>query len=97
MGDDRLDRMGDLLRLLRRRLDGYQALPHPSPGEVDRWEIDLYAYDEALVTMADVLDVDVPPEAREELTPDHRASLEEHLAAAGLDVRAPEGGPGGGA
>lgn len=90
-GDDRLARMGELLRSLRRRLDGYQALADPSPAEVDRWELDLYAYDEALVIVADLLDVEVPPEARDELTPDHRALLEDGLAAAGFDAR-----PGGG-
>lgn len=92
MADDRLVRMGELLRSLRHRLDGYQALSHPSPAEIDRWEIDLYAYDEALVTVADLLDVEVPLEAREDLTPDHRALLEDALAGAGLDVRA-GGGP----
>lgn len=88
VADDRLVRMGELLRSLRRRLDDYEALPHPSPAEIDRWEIDLYAYDEALVTAADVLDVEVPLEAREDLTPDHRALLEDALAGVGLDVRA---------
>lgn len=91
-GDDRLARMAGLLRSLRRRLDGYQALPHPSSADVDRWEIDLYAYDEALVTVADLLDVEVPLAAREDLTPDHRALLEAALAGAGLDVRSAGGG-----
>ncbi len=91
-GDDRLARAAEVLRSLRRSLDRYQALAHPSPAEVDRWELDLYAYDEALVTAADLLDVEVPPEARDELTPDHRALLEEALAGAGLDVRPAGGG-----
>jgi hypothetical protein len=91
--DDRLARMADLLRSLRCSLDAYLDLADPSPAEVDRWEVDLYAYDEALVTAADLLDVEVPPEAREDLTPDHRALLERALAGAGLDVR-PAGHPG---
>jgi hypothetical protein len=93
---DRLARVATLLRSLRRSLDAYLDLADPSPAEVDRWEIDLYAYDEALVTAADLLDVEVPPEARDDLTPDHRARLERALAGAGLDVRA-AGDPGSGA
>lgn len=40
--------------------------------------------------MADLLDVDVPAAARDDLTPDNRAELERALAEAGLDVRAGE-------
>lgn len=89
--DDRLARMGSLLRSLRRRLDGFEAADQLSDAEASAWELDLYAYDEALVIAADVLDVPVPDGAREDLTPEHRAVLEAGLAGAGLDVR---GGPG---
>ena len=36
---------------------------------------------------ADLLDVEVPKGARGEMTAEHRAILEERLAAAGIDVR----------
>ena len=38
---------------------------------------------------ADLLDVDVPKGARGEMSADQRQLLEDRLAAAGLDVRAP--------
>jgi hypothetical protein len=89
--DDRLTRSAELLRSLRRRLDAFEAVEAPSGAEIAAWELDLYAYDEALVTAADVLDVPVPEGARDDLTPEHRAMLEAGLAAAGLDVRGGEG------
>lgn len=46
----------------------------------------LYIYDEALVTAADVLDVPVPPGARDEMGPAQRAAIEQGLADAGLDI-----------
>lgn len=88
--DDRLARMGPLLRSLRRRLDGFEAMVEPSDADIAVWEVDLYAYDEALVIAADVLDVPIPEHVREELAPADRADLEAALADAGLDVRGGE-------
>jgi hypothetical protein len=78
--DDRLERMTALLREIRRRLSQEPALPY------DQWELQLYAYDEALVTTADLLDVPVPLAAREEMGPAERAAIEQGLADAGLDI-----------
>ena len=80
MDDDRLERMANLLRELRERLSQEPGLPY------DQWELALYAYDEALVTAADLLDVDVPQAAREEMGPADRAVIEQNLADAGLDI-----------
>lgn len=87
--DDRLSRvvrLGELLRRLNRNLDRYQSLTAPSPADAAAWEADLYAYDDALVSVADLLDVEVPAGAREDLTPEHRSRLEASLAGSGLDV-----------
>ena len=77
--DDKLDRLAERLRTLRRRLTG-------EPADVDAWELDLYSYDETLVAAADLLDVPVPPGARDEMGPEARAVLEQALAGAGLDL-----------
>jgi hypothetical protein len=94
LSDDRPHRVRRLAALLqerRRRLDHYASLDAPTSAERQAWDADLYTYDDALVSVADLLDVDVPPAARDDLTPDDRAALEQALAAAGLDVRADEG------
>ena len=65
---------------LRRRLDA------PSDDQ-DLFELDLYSYDESLIVAADLLDVEVPKGARGEMSAEHRALLEQRLAAAGIDVR----------
>lgn len=80
MTDDKRDRLTERLRDLRRRLD----LP---PTDPDVWELDLYSYDESLVVAADLLDVEVPKGARDEMSAEQRTAIEERLAAAGLDVR----------
>ena len=77
--DDKRERLAERLRTLRRRLTG-------EPTDVDAWELDLYSYDETLVVAADLLDVPVPPGARDEMGPDARTALEDGLAAAGLDL-----------
>ncbi len=46
----------------------------------------LYAYDEALVATADLLDVPVPQAAREEMGSAERAAIEQGLADAGIDI-----------
>jgi hypothetical protein len=90
-GVARVDRLGSLLRDVRRRLEHYQTLPAPSPADAAAWDADLYTYDDALVSVADLLDVEVSARARDELTPDDRAELEAEVTAAGLDLG---GGPG---
>ena len=53
----------------------------------DRWELDLYSYDESLIVAADLLDVEVPKGSRDEMNAEQRQALEERLAGAGIDVR----------
>jgi hypothetical protein len=78
--DDKRERLLERLRELRRRLD----LPQ---DDVDVFELDLYSYDESLITAADLLDVEVPKGARDEMSAEQRQVLEERMAAAGMDVR----------
>lgn len=80
--DEKVERLTALLRSLRQRLDDVAA------DDPEAWELDLYSYDEALVTAADLFDIEVPPGARDQMSPDDRQWLEESLADAGLDVRA---------
>ena len=72
--------MTERLRELRRRLD-------QPVDDIDLWELDLYSYDESLVVAADLLDVEVPKGARDEMSAEHRRVLEDRLKDAGLDVR----------
>ncbi|MDQ6798590.1 MAG: hypothetical protein M3256_19495 [Actinomycetota bacterium] len=81
MDDDRVERITALLRELHGRLTADPAMPF------DEWELQLYAYDEALVTAADIFDIDVRAAARDEMGPDDRADLEQALADAGIDLR----------
>ncbi len=81
MEDDRLARVTALLRDLHGRLTADPPLPF------DEWELQLYAYDEALVTAADLFDIEVPIATRDEMGPEDRANLEQALADAGLDLR----------
>ena len=68
------------MRDLRRRLD--------APAEdQDVFELDLYSYDESLIVAADLLDVEVPKGARDEMSAEQREVLEGRLAAAGIHVR----------
>ena len=78
--DDKRARLIERLRHLRRRLDAPQ-------DDVDVFELDLYSYDESLITAADLLDVEVPKGARDEMSAEQRTVIEERLAGAGLDVR----------
>ena len=80
MDEDRLERMTTLLREIRGRLSQEPGLP------IDDWELALYAYDEALVTTADLLDLPVPQAARDEMGPADRAAIERGLADAGVDI-----------
>ena len=65
---------------LRRRLDA-------SADDQDIFELDLYSYDESLIVAADLLDVDVPKGARDEMSAEQREVLEARLATAGIHVR----------
>lgn len=78
---DKRERLTARLRDLRRRLD-------QPPTDPDVWELDLYSYDESLIVAADLLDVEIPKGARDEMSAEQRQVIEERLAAAGLDVRA---------
>ncbi len=78
--EEKRKRLVERLRDLRRRLDTPQ-------DDVDVFELDLYSYDESLITAADLLDVEVPKGARDEMSAEQRVVLEERLAAAGIDVR----------
>jgi hypothetical protein len=78
--DDKRDRLTERLRDLRRRLDA-------PPENPDVWELDLYSYDESLIVAADLLDVEVPKGARDEMSPEQRSLLEARLAVGGIDVR----------
>lgn len=78
--DDKRERLLERLRDLRRRLDRPQ-------DDVDVFELDLYSYDESLITAADLLDVEVPKGARDEMSAEQRQILEDRMAAAGMDVR----------
>jgi len=69
------------LQDLRRRLDAPQ-------DDADVFELDLYSYDESLITAADLLDVEVPKGARDEMSAEQRTVLEGRLADAGIAVRA---------
>jgi hypothetical protein len=77
---DKRERLTDRLRELRRRLD-------QPPTDPDVWELDLYSYDESLIVAADLLDVEIPKGARDEMSAEQRQIIEERLAVAGLDVR----------
>lgn len=83
--DEKLQRLGGVARDLR------ASLVDPDTDVVRR-EIDLYAYDEVLVTMADMVEVEVPASVRDEMGPDDRAQLEAELAAAGIDLGSADGG-----
>ena len=78
--DDKRERLTERLRDLRQRLD-------QPPVDPDVWELDLYSYDESLIVAADLLDVEIPKGARDEMSAEQRQVIEERLATAGLDVR----------
>lgn len=80
MFEEKRERLVERLRNLRRRLDAPQ-------DDVDVFELDLYSYDESLITAADLLDVDVPKGARDEMSAEQRTVIEGRLADAGIDVR----------
>ncbi len=77
-----IERLSADLRSLRLRLIRYEQRAR------DAWSADLEAYDRRLLDAAAMLEVATPPaETALPLTASDRASLEEGLAAAGLEVR----------
>ena len=80
------------LRVLRNRLDAQVANPHSWPTKEEEHAADLDRYDRRLIKAAAMLGVESPPTRRREsflFTDDDRRQLEDRLADAGLDVRAP--------
>lgn len=76
-------------RALRRQLAEYRSTSETWPTKVADWTADLDAYDELLVTLAELVGIPspVPEGARRRLLLEDRVRLEEQLAEAGLDVR----------
>ncbi|CAN5135501.1 hypothetical protein BH24ACT1_BH24ACT1_08310 [soil metagenome] len=83
---NRIERLGVLLRDVHRRLEHYRTLASPSVDDLQAWDADLYTYDDALISVADLLDVDITPAARDDLTPEQRGDIEDAVTAAGLDL-----------
>jgi hypothetical protein len=77
-----IERLSAELRSLRLRLIRYEQRAR------DAWGADLEAYDRRLLDAAAMLEVAAPPpETSVPLSAADRASLEEDLAAVGLEVR----------
>jgi hypothetical protein len=77
-----IERLSAELRSLRLRLIRYEQ------REREAWSADLEVYDRRLLDAAAMLEVATPPaETPHPLTAAERASLEEGLADAGLEVR----------
>jgi hypothetical protein len=77
-----IERLSAELRSLRLRLIRYEQ------RERRAWSADLEAYDRRLLDAAAMLEVGSPPhQTGLPLAAEDRAALEEHLAAAGLEVR----------
>lgn len=77
-----LERLGEELRALRRRLVAYEQTTR------EEWAVELDTYDHGLQEAADMLEVGAPvPGPDGSLTPEQRADLENDLASAGFDVR----------
>ena len=80
------------LRTLRTRIDAQQANQHSWPTKEEELAADIDRYDRRLLKAAAMLRVDPPASRRREqflLSERDRLKLEQGLAAAGLDVRAP--------
>jgi hypothetical protein len=80
------------LRTLRARIDAQRANQHSWPTKEEELAADIDRYDRRLLKAAAMLQVEVPPSSHRSqflLTERDRRKLEQRLAAAGLDVRAP--------
>ena len=84
--EERVQRLAELLGDLRRRLEDYQGRVELTADDRVTWDTVLYTYDDALVALADLLDLDVPPAARDEMGPEQRSELEAAVATAGIDL-----------
>lgn len=89
--EERVERLAELLRGLRRRLEDHQGLAELSADDLATLDTVLYMYDDALVALADLLDLEVPSAARDEMDAEQRSQLEAAVAGAGVDLAA---GPG---
>jgi hypothetical protein len=83
------------LRTLRRRIDNQQANQHSWPTKEEELAADIDRYDRRLLKAATMLQIQVDARAGRGrgpflLSDDDRTSLEQRLADAGLDVRAPD-------
>lgn len=83
------------LRTLRRRIENQQANQHTWPTKEEELAADIDRYDRRLLKAATMLRVEVNaragrPRSQFLLGDEERRSLEERLADAGLDVRAPD-------
>lgn len=87
-----IESVASQLRTLRSRIDAQQANQHSWPTKEEELAADIDRYDRRLLKAAAMLSVESPASRRREqflLDDPDRLSLEERLAAAGLDVRAP--------
>lgn len=89
MSPIRIRRLAAELQVRRRRLDVYQR-SDGWPGKDVAWRSELVRYDRFLLIAAEMLEVDAPEAVDgSPLAPEARATLEDRLGAAGLDVFAP--------
>jgi aminoglycoside phosphotransferase (APT) family kinase protein len=87
-----IENVASQLRTLRTRIDAQKANRHSWPTKEEELAADIDRYDRRLLKAAAMLQVDTPASRRREqflLSEEDRLALEERLAAAGLDVRAP--------
>ncbi len=79
------------LQAQRRHLDSYEDKTTAWATKIEDWAADEVVYDRDLIAAGALLGVPPPRVGdRPRLTPGERATMEERLAAAGLDVRGEE-------
>jgi hypothetical protein len=89
MSPIRIKRLAAELQMRRRRLGVYQRAD-TWPGKDVAWRSELVRYDRYLLLAAEMLEVSLPePPPLVPLPPEIRATVEDRLGAAGLDVFAP--------